>query len=463
VNVRTAPRKIALLLSSSFLLLALLPVAPVASADPLTDAEKWTSCYPWIVEQTAQTFDAYYQYVSEDTHAVKCKLKLMPVGIHITSDADLTVMSAGGVLVTNKANGVIGGSGTYNDPFLILGHEWNGLVPTACPALTISGTNAYIVVANNWFHDMSCGPALIVSSDHVIVDGNRFSSNTESLAAHGPTPGARIEIRNNRFEDTYSTQLPVGGGVRGQAIYVNNWHANPGYYSWGAYIHDNTIVNGGGYRTIEAQQTIATVEHNTISSSAPTGIFYMDAEGYSDAYQNTITMQPTGSMIPEAVSMTSFDGAPGGSYQISRNQIHGGVVIAGIGAGTLTVYLNSFYAVTGPVIGSPLDVEALCNSSGSCATANINQNHFYELSPWTSAMYVTGRGSITNNWFDHPYDGQSPVSIEVATNGFGGSQFYTITGNQFSYSNPDIQCDSPGLMSQSSNTGADGAVQVSGC
>lgn len=222
------------------------PAIPVAEADPVSDVQRWASCYPWLVEDTARLADAWYQYASEMARQTRCKLKFRPLGVSFSGDSSFRDPRTGG---PNLAAGVTGGSGTANDPYVIGSHEWRG----SCPAIQIRDTEAHVRIENNWFHDMPCilGAVYLTNSDHVTVS-NRFSAVKWGVEVQtwGPAAGMDfIHVEHNLFEDTY-TPLGVDGaalaaaGVRPATTRIQYGIVANG--SAAAHVNDNVFRKGPG-------------------------------------------------------------------------------------------------------------------------------------------------------------------------------------------------------------------------
>ena len=204
----------------------LVATTPLVAADPLGDVQRWAGCADWLAEEALRTVAAYQEYATT-FKLVKCKLKYRATAISITSNAELTVTSAAGVVVPNYAEGVVGGTGTAADPFIIGGFELDGSV-VSCPAISISGTSAHIRVTGNWIHGTGCqtGAIRIANAQNVVVDSNTLSAVRDGIAV---LSSSRVHIRSNLIEGAYAIvepttglTVPIDADTPGHGIYVND-------------------------------------------------------------------------------------------------------------------------------------------------------------------------------------------------------------------------------------------------
>lgn len=418
--------EISLALASLLLSTSLVPPTSALSTAPLqtvnqqvTLLETWLSCARGIIEQytggvlnVVDQYSAYAQVqASELVHQVKCKLKYWPLSQTISGDSDFWLVP--GVL-TNKAKGVIGGSGTPNDPFIVAGREWAG----GC--LGISNTNAYVVVTANWFHDSNdaCdagtnpGSIVIYNARNVRITGNVFAKVAEDGVYAEQSGGLTID--GNVFQDTYQTLgsnlLPPGRASFDRAVDFYNVHG-------GAQVYGNIL-------------------HNFPGSSGDTtreeGIFV----------QNSDNIHIWGNAL---------------------NGVHSTMpVIRVIGfCGELDIHGQRFTGTTASARAPPalVDVETDCDNPPLLQFYNNDIERFaYD------GLLVDGANlEMSGNRID---SGGTPTSNAVELQSDGAAGVYglraTLDANSFGYNGHDVACTSPygQLFVHGNNVADDGNVDI---
>lgn len=258
---------------------AIVFLAPPASADPSTDIERIIGCWKGVVQDTLNTVEAWRVYADDQFQQVKCKLKLRPTGVRILKNSDFWLVPG---LLTNKQQGVIGGTGTASDPFLISGHEWTGR--TACPAITIENTDAHVRISGNWIHEMSCLAGVVVrNAKNVDIRDNRFSANDRSIfvsnvGSNVPACGtacAGLTVENNVFEAAYGASVKNGNGAiqyataqraPSQMIWIEN-SAQPK-------VKRNVFQAGAGFTGSLATSTAVSISGGTSAAYVWENAFY---------------------------------------------------------------------------------------------------------------------------------------------------------------------------------------------
>lgn len=99
-------------------------------------------------------------------------------------------------------NGVVGGSGTKNDPFLI--NNWKIDASAAGFGIKITNVHVYIVIRNISIQSASIAGMQIVGVPHVSIQGCEFRGNSVGLALKSLS-GATV--RGSRFVDCTGTGI----------------------------------------------------------------------------------------------------------------------------------------------------------------------------------------------------------------------------------------------------------------
>lgn len=108
----------------------------------------------------------------------------------------------------SPTSGVVAGSGTEEDPYVIAGWE---IVPTGTAGISLLNTTAHVVIRDNHVHDAPGDNAGIrlVDARNVVVEDNRLDANGQGLVVTG---GGPTTIRNNTVASN------DGDGIRVSAV-----------------------------------------------------------------------------------------------------------------------------------------------------------------------------------------------------------------------------------------------------
>jgi len=175
-----------------------------------------------------------------------------------------------------SANGVTGGSGTPNDPYIIEGWE---IVPTSSGGITVVSSNASLVIRNVYVHSSPSSGLGVVAARNIRVERSTFEGNSDGIRL---TTAANVTI----VESTFSGNRDSGvWAFNSRALNISsstvNGSRSGGFWLIGSQdlvVINNTIrANGATTGTINAgiyleQVQTVRVSNNTIESNKPYGI-----------------------------------------------------------------------------------------------------------------------------------------------------------------------------------------------
>ena len=152
--------------------------------------------------------------------------------IAISGDAGFTV-----------ANGVVDGSGTEADPFVISGWDITG---GGNKAIEVINTNAHFVISDCYIHNTGWYSVWLENAHNGTFTGNNVSSNTLGVAA---VSCANLVVSNNTIWDTtyYGLDLMLCNGT----VVTNNSISGSWFFGMvindciGLVLQDNAFINDG--------------------------------------------------------------------------------------------------------------------------------------------------------------------------------------------------------------------------
>ncbi len=211
---------------------------------------------------------------------------------HFSSHTHLPVFIDGNEGFT-LANGVVAGTGTISDPYIIDGweidaHSTNGV--------DIQNTDAFLVIRNVLIHSGIAGIKL-ENVSNTSVEESTLPHNTYALALVGPTFNIAIADNNMSYNDFDG--IALGGRVAQVTISGNN-----------------LLNNGAGIDIIEGD-VYGAIYNNTISGNYD-GLYAVDSGGHVKVTDNTFKDNKFGIYFSDGVVFELYhNNIIGNTYQAS--------------------------------------------------------------------------------------------------------------------------------------------------
>jgi parallel beta-helix repeat protein len=339
--------------------------------------------------------------------------------IVISSNADFT-----------PANGVTGGSGSWDSPYVIEGWEIDASTATG---VSISNTDAHFIINNSYIH--SGGTVFrgieFSSVQNGAIDRSVISDNLEGVSISSSTKvnmtsnkvygnaGNGVYITSSQNVRIASNQVydNIGNGIYFYYCYPStiidtntiSVNAGNGIYLWRCMdfeITGNTVSGNDAHGVALKDTTNITVTSNTVDSNKETGI-RLDQSDHAGIVNNTISLNGAG-----GVSLG------GSSYaNIDSNNISNGGISLGFNSDNSNITSNNISVGDyGIIVASSMNTYIASNS--------ISQFTYYGI--WLASSYGTlanDNSRITSNNITRNWDG-----IHV-----WGSRKVNITSNNVSY------------------------------
>ncbi|MEM3445178.1 MAG: right-handed parallel beta-helix repeat-containing protein [Thermoplasmata archaeon] len=230
--------------------------------------------------------------VEVSAQAVEQKLHSFHIQIHIQGDSDFTT-----------ANGVVSGSGTQSDPYIIEGWEIDAQGGSYC--IWVENTTAHFVIRNCTARNTTGGPTppyysgiLLTNLTNGVVEGNNL---TQNYIAIGIGNSNNVTIKNNEIS---SNNYPLVLGNATQCRIYGNTIKNNVY---GVYIREsanitveeNLVTANGAWGILLYSTCDTEVLNNNVSSSLFHGIILVSSNNNTIFYNTLISNGGYGINITE--------------------------------------------------------------------------------------------------------------------------------------------------------------------